>query len=367
MKPAIFVNMNRKINYDVFENQVLKNSVLGYLKDMKSQDARLKKGIAYLKKEIQQKNDLLEKKREEYHQIKYNYAIDVGWKKKKETEISLLEKEVQKLKTKMMNLIGLSRELAHVQSTIDTVLKSPFFQKISPLSSDIKKVKDLRYRNILQRLSLVNDYNQETSKKWNNLGFAIKKSELMFEYFCLFRLFDVLDLLGFQSNQEDFLNTYGINEIPSESEYVFIKDDLKIKIIYDKEIPLFEDCNENDSLYCTTYGPRKPDYIVMLYHKDVFKKALILDAKYRKTKYLYCENERTQVQNTMMHYRLFEYRKSKTENIRTCINQVVVLYPKQEKDIQIKNFTDLDFIPIQISDKQPEDRLITLFENWISD
>lgn len=354
----LILNKTKNKTYDNYENKCLLLYLEKYLYLVKHTKKSILSNLKNLKDSINNDTLVRDEKRLNFNKIKRDYSIDFEWKKKSETEIYVLEKQISVNVKKLSSLITIEKELQSMEFKIIQCIENiRGLLKTNFIKQKQGKLKDHRYIEVIAKLKTINSTGAIQSTKLNKQGYAMKKSEILFEYFCLFRIINGLNEIGFvlKETSEDI---YFLNEIKSESTFELFKDDLKIVLMYDKEVPPIEDCmDKSETLYCTTLGPRRPDYTLLLYKDNIFQKAIVLDAKYRKTKYLYKNGERTQVQNTMMHYRLFEYKGLDVYDSRNCVKKVIALYPKQKNKITNNNFEQLEFIPIDISSNEIEEML----------
>jgi len=130
---------------------------------------------------------------------------------------------------------------------------------------------------------------------------------------------------------------------------------MKVVISYDKLIKRdIELKGSSKSCIVSSFvNNRQPDILISLYKDNKFEKSMIVEAKYRKKRYIYNESNHTDVVYQAMSYRNFVYydgeiKKISTKHIKP-IEKVVVVYiaEKDEKEcFKHDMYEDIEFISI---------------------
>lgn len=365
----------QSINYNISDNIMLYNSLQEYRDILKKNYVNIKK--LYIT-EDEKLNDIKYQyimKQIELINIKNNNILSDRYKSSIENRVNYLRKseyiQIEKLKV-IENLNNmLNKTTIEVEDIIFEIQKKLTLNKFG--RNTISSIKNLRYKSIIDMLNTIieiKNYEHDSLNKEDALIFRFKKTEVLFEYLCFIRVIEVLLCMGYVCEAGWFqkvINQEYDMEIPSECDNYFKKENITIVVSYDKEAPnIIEDSYEG--LYSFNSRHRRPDISVLIYKGGTFIKALILEVKYRNSKYIYSNQGDTGVIDTMKDYSQLCYYKGKLK--RDAIDRVITLYPNQKNNISLEKNELIDifsFIPIDVSSDNIESELYIEIERFIDE
>ena len=186
----------------------------------------------------------------------------------------------------------------------------------------------------------------------NDLSF--KKTPLLYEYYIVVLLIDILKEIGFEWIEgwiADFeQDNICFGDLSAGTKMIFGNHKYKIEVKYDDEVKR-EITKENDFI-CGAAINRRPDILIAIYQKSgKILNAMVIEVKCRKTRYIYNEKEDTEViQQLKNYYSLAYYDKSKKRNNlnRSIISKILVTYPRQSREVDFDN-SIFNFQFIQVS------------------
>jgi len=171
------------------------------------------------------------------------------------------------------------------------------------------------------------------------------QTSLMFEYFSLFLVQEILESQGFKC--------FGFqNDLPFNERILFRHDSGEhLYLSYDRfigDLTLVRRRKE-EQLISVVGGSRKPDILLELYDKEGnFKQVFIIEVKYRRLKNIYQGDVNTDVINQLNTYSTFKYyRPDKPLSLDADVRKIVVLYPEHESSHHFHEpVLGYEFIPI---------------------
>lgn len=355
-----------KYNYNISDNYQLIVNIENYLKNFKMLYKNLNK--AFLNVKI-----YLAKIEKEYQQImaQINQATKKAFLSKnwvqnlrnRKNYLGYLINEAEDRQDKFEYIQKmLSSTINDIEEIIYVLEEKWDLQNRKFFSTSV--VKEARYLSVIEKLNMLDNSNTQSSTNSTNNGFTFKRTELLFEYFCLVRVIHAVMKLGFYLEDENN-NLYYLTEIPSETVFYYIKDNKRVVIQYDKEAPLETNADTEGLCSINSYH-RRPDISLLLYEDDKFIRALVCEVKYRNHHYIYSNKGPTEVVETMKDYRQLAYLGE--DIVTAAVEKVILMYPKQDTNIQCnervyqKMFT---FIPIDVSKKEIEQELIKEINDFI--
>jgi len=270
-------------------------------------------------------------------------------------DIALVQGELQLANTHRWNPSLLEERLANYQRLLRQVQETaalfrrqrrlPWFDRVSPLAAaprpSMLLLQDPRYRTLYgwyRRLAgtLVR---VDTA----DAAFAVraKRTSLLYEYWCLFRIMDLLSSLGFhtaggwlverlRSLNRDRL----VPVVPPGAVFELTAGERMLRIVYDRELPQTSAIARDQGLELYIASARnRPDIRIDLYRSGRYLRSLVLDAKYSRASSIWDDHrygERmAQLQSYV--YNLFHVNHPGRQIVRTAI----ALYPgRYEPDWQ---------------------------------
>lgn len=184
-------------------------------------------------------------------------------------------------------------------------------------------------------IELVKKYDNKHKKNEQSL-FNDKKTFSLFELYGFILIQNILKELGFTYIEQE----KNVFSFYSNSEFIYIKDNIKIKVQYDHFCHSY--FNENavvGEIVSVNSKNCKPDYIISIYDiDDNLKKALIVEMKYRYLRYLCDKKGRTETDNTLDDYWQLGVKIKEHPNYKSSvISDVMVVYPEMEEKCFLHN------------------------------
>lgn len=184
-------------------------------------------------------------------------------------------------------------------------------------------------------IELVKKYDNKHKKNEQSL-FNDKKTFSLFELYGFILIQNILKELGFTYIEQE----KNVFSFYSNSEFIYIKDNIKIKVQYDHFCHSY--FNENavvGEIVSVNSKNCKPDYIISIYDiDDNLKKALIIEMKYRYLRYLCDKKGRTETDNTLDDYWQLGVKIKEHPNYKSSvISDVMVVYPEMEEKCFLHN------------------------------
>jgi hypothetical protein len=170
-------------------------------------------------------------------------------------------------------------------------------------------------------------------------GFNYKRSEILFEYLGLLKVFRILMDLNYTPGEElkSIVEDYAI---PSGSRFNFYNEDTSILILYDSEALTSYDPDTYTGLISENSISRRPDITIECFKKGKLIGIIIIEAKYRKVTYLHSnirdskgKFHKTEVEQTMSDYLSLKYYVPDAKE--KDVDAVIIYYPKQEKTVPL--------------------------------
>lgn len=357
-----------KINYNTNDNFALIEALEESIYDNYNIENLL---ISRKTKYINEKNDL----ENEMHEVKKSFEkivndniITGNFKKSIQNRLVYLRKNICKKERIIENT---EENIEIIRRIIKEKLELSYFIKkdmeiIKPNIKDLK-IKDNRYKVVIEQLKKKS--NQFTNKMNHDKknGFSFKKTEILFEYFCLFRIINELFNAQYICMSEwltEAIKDNYLTEIPSSKDIVFKKNNQEIIIQYDKEMPIRRMVlgTKYEGIYSVNSQHRRPDISLIIKNNNIIESVLIFEVKYRGSKYIYKKDGDTEVTETLNDYSQLNYYLN-YKRITGVVKKVVLLYPYQ-KNIIKANDDMIEYIPININENICEEEIINILSDY---
>lgn len=218
--------------------------------------------------------------------------------------------------TKTLSRIFESDELKDVSINDHIILTSTFIQNNHYFF--FKTLNDLLSSNISSE-------HIQNNKKY----FADKKTYKLFEIFGFIIIQNIIKEFDFEFYDSSIGNIFGFD---SGSKFTFIKDDMKVEILYDHHCESIYETQKDfyDTVVNINSKNCKPDYIIKIYNKKRLSNLIIIEIKYRSIKYMIDRNFVTETDKILMDYSQLGYINSDGDKI-TVQNKVILIYPSKEE------------------------------------
>lgn len=255
-------------------------------------------------------------------------------------------------------------------------------------------IQDSRY-NTLYRVYKRLHNNNFSSKNDNEHSIQWKKTDKLYEMWCYIKICKIIkDSLGYKSvdgwifNQKTSNNNYIVQDLNSGTLVSFGKDDIKINLYYDCEIPKSSNKTSfyDKPIYITAPN-NKPDGRLDVYKNDIYLGSIIFEFKYRYRENIWYKNydqyyrDNSTIRQLVAYdsscksiYTLKKYDEQNkkmtpigTDKIRP-IQKVIVLYPKSENEsLDIDNVSDHNLRFIKIKPEKNIEKLEDEIKNQIKE
>ncbi|MCX7903514.1 MAG: nuclease domain-containing protein [Caloramator sp.] len=161
-----------------------------------------------------------------------------------------------------------------------------------------------------------------------------KTTDLLYEYFVLLVVLDIIKELGFNLEDSDYKNLLKNklnDEIPSGTGAIFTRGNLRLEVWYEKELySLYHEALKNGSGFYTHASNKLPDIRIDFYKNDKYIKSYIIEVKYRRFGYLWSDLENNETMVQIKNYRMtIQYISKDLEKPISPIEKVIVIYPGQ--------------------------------------
>ncbi|ALP36583.1 hypothetical protein ASL14_10835 [Paenibacillus sp. IHB B 3084] len=216
-------------------------------------------------------------------------------------------------------------------------------------------LRDQRY-SVLYRLykDIHTDMKRNPSNRQSTYPF--KRSSVLMEVYSTCLVIDVLKELEFDWDSgwlADHYQEQYVGELLTGERMIFRKDEYRLELIYDQEIP--KRLNEDEFGFIANNHSR-PDLRLDLYDTDgKLIKSLIIEVKYRKYRYLWNArlNRETDDFIQISDYNRILYRCPIERNRSNKIDKVITLYPKQTNGTAYEHKYDKTVTFIQVEPIDP--------------
>ncbi|MCI9260625.1 MAG: hypothetical protein HFJ16_10360 [Romboutsia sp.] len=373
-----FYTYRVNVNYNTSDNILLYNKLNTYRNILKTNLENIKTFYHSEHKKLIDIEIEYNNKSNKLNSAKKNYTLSKLWKNNIQNRLLYLNKIKENQKHKLSQTQDINEIMTKILYELDDSLY--YIKENLNIDENIKIVKNtksLRYRNIIDiidKITIMKKYDHKSGKeKEDKLVFRMKNTALLFEYLCFIKVIEIILSMGYICEDGWFLKIINKEfdlEIPSECDNYFTKDNIKIIVSYDKEVPNGNTIESDDyeGLYSINSIHRRPDISILLFKDDVFIKSLILEVKYRKSNYIYSTHGDTYVIDAIKDYIQFGYFKEKLK--KDTVDKVIVLYPNQKNNVNVKEKALLDlfsFIPIHVGKDDIESELYLEIKEFIEE
>ena len=330
----------KQLSHDTAENQYLKYmlmDLLGKLDKIRQTSNETKA------KQKQIKQDLLAELKK-LHETKrtvgrqnvevLNYDLNKRLKLRKDT--------LQQLEAQMRQNEERDKPIFNLYAKIAQLLNEPWLQNVRRVYRvDFPK----KILSLTHYRSLVMFYQRFIVNEEELFKYPQNQTALLFEYFSVFLVQDVLESYGFKclGKQHDVSLNDRILFKHQSGRYLYLSYD---RLIGDLTLARQQ---KQEQLVSIVGGSRKPDILLELYDESAhFMRSFVIEVKYRRLKNIYGGDVNTDVVNQLNVYSTFKYYRPNTQlSTQADVVKIVVLYP-QHQDARYFKETVLgyEFIPI---------------------
>lgn len=309
------------------ENQVLKSTI-------KKINVILNRIEENFQVTIDEERSRLIKANKELNLAKSKYdpndtKLSKRFKDKTFTEYNNKELKFNSIKDNLESMITKHNNINLMRRSFQFILNETWLSNINDNYIAIqtrKSMSNIHYKKIMD---FYKNINSSFSNDRNSIsGFRFRPTYELYEIYVLILLFRILMDDGFVNDDNvsasDFIQFY------QEQEFNYVKDNIRVRIIYDKTVPLC-DKTQIDTLVNQNSSSNRPDIIVMLYVDDCFVDSIIYEVKCRRLHSIYSDSGDTPVFTQLRDYTNFWYASSpNVKPIKGAVSNVYAIYPGED-------------------------------------
>lgn len=331
------------LSLDNYSNIVLKNSMRKIIKVCNELDFYFCKNIQYLEQNIIKKNNELERVKDKQgktnskrHGKKYIDNVTSEYYDLVNTvEINQEEKNLFLERQRVINKVR--------NNIINNINESWIYNiKDDYVATDsLAARKNIHYKKIID---FANEINAQYDNKYSNEGvYSYKKTSELYELYILILIIKILIKEKYEFLMKD---TYDFNLLFENEEFIFSRDTIMVRIIYNKvvkrtdDFPIDELANQNSN-------SNKPDIVLMIYHDNVLVNCIIIEVKCRKKRNIYSRDGDTPVFTQLKDYTNFWYFTKDKVLKKNAIDKVYAIYPDDEPSKTFYNANQICFLSLE--------------------
>ncbi|WP_336769704.1 DUF2357 domain-containing protein [Bacillus bombysepticus] len=377
---SAFYNYTKVEEANTLDNQWIKNILLNWNKDLKKVSNLLKSHVQVVQADIQKEIDKQQDLETKIISFKGRRNLSKSLVYDLDTKIRI-SKENQEKQIVSLNLLNERTSAVYsINSRVNHILSSSF---LSEVTRGKKKpvLKRHAYRTVqdLYDQTLLVEKEKGDKKQHTKL---IKPTWRIYEYFCLLKVLDIMQKIGYQLMDGipyNFMLLYHKNEIPESICFTLENSDSVLHIWYDYQLSLNpKEAKEKKDAFFSPWGNNRPDIRIDAFRKGengelLLRDAVVLDAKFRKFSSLYTDEYLTKVQTQLYSYSGFRCcYDSKAPEGSQRVEKVICLYPSTKETEPYLERYDLEYIKLfpSLLDNERivgEFELYELLRAWIGD
>ncbi|SHH89442.1 hypothetical protein [Clostridium intestinale] len=314
------------------------------------------KSIINNKKNIYQDNEL------SYNILKSDRVVSKEHKESKRRELKFLQDDINKLQEHDAFITDILTNLKKIKSILLTYVNETWLNEITYISTALKPsqklLRDNRYYQVYDfyfNILAIEKNDPESRKPY----FPSKKTSKLFEYYSVSLIISILKDFGFEwksgwladNMDEELFN----GEIITNKPIILIKDNLRVELAYEKEVEANTTIiGKNISDFVRMNGRHyKPDIILGLFDNETEEllSSIVIEVKCCMSRNLQSKNGPSRAIEQAKDYYNFGYydkeKKSRNKTKRGIVEEVIIIYPKQDKVIQY-GYDDMNVSFIQV-------------------
>jgi len=243
--------------------------------------------------------------------------------------------EIEYIENQLIALDASKNILSKLSHIIYRIKRQEWYQDISftPIPHiSYAIMNDNRYRTILKWLNEI--YNKQNTLIYNeNLRYAWKRTDELYEIWCLIKVIKILFDMGYKADSSWDENIKLINgDIKEGSKFRLTNNNINLNIYFGMSISNKVSTTTIDNPIYTTFSNNKPDIRIDLYIDDVFVQSIPIEIKYRKLHKITKKQKGNIEQLKAYAYNLvsihhFKGYKDHVRNNQRVVKEVLVIYP----------------------------------------
>jgi hypothetical protein len=272
-------------------------------------------------------------------------------------EVDHLQVELERIKENMLHLKRMTASLARFD-------QSEWTNEVTVPSASPKVMqmmyKDPRY-HFLYRM-----YQELTKMQRKEIAprqtvFPSKKTSLLFEYYTLGLIIEILQFLSLEWTKGWLAETTNpfllMGQLTSGEVLTFEHEDYFVEVAYDKEIESLSDRRDYSRFIANAHN--MPDIRISVFrYTGELLGSMIVEVKCRRFEYIYRDAFDTDVMEQLKAYKDIQYYDASKDDVEYPVRKVVTVYPKQSgaKPYDTKYFDKYVFIQIEPTDPDSEEK-----------
>jgi len=341
----------KQISYDTAENQYLKHLLVNMLQKM---DKIRALGHESISRQRRMRQDLIA----EIGELRAtkgslgsgkNFAsLSYDLNKR----LQFRNETLQQLTTEIAQNETRYKPIFNLYAKISQLLNEPWLKSVTQkYRIDFPK----RILNLNHYRSLVYFYQQFIMNEEDLFRFPRNQTSLLFEYFCVFLVQDILESRGYKcvGRQKDISLDSRILFEHESGQHVYLSYD---RFIGDLTLARGQ---KQEQLISIIGGSRKPDILLEFYdNSGDFKRSFIIEVKYRRLQNIYRGHTNTDVVSQLNVYSTFKYyRPDRKLSLCADVRKIVVLYPQHDGskffEESVFGYGFMPIVPINFSLREP--------------
>ncbi|MFD9626647.1 hypothetical protein [Peribacillus muralis] len=334
-----FYNRVKNINYNLKENQWIKNILLKWSSEINHVLEVISSSYASVQKELKNlKNNRIELEKRKFY---LNQRRDVARTTKIDVfaQITITDQNIQKNTQIASQQESWIIHIRSIYSRIIHLLNNSFFSVVERGTT-----KPVLKSNSYYQLNTLYDNSKKIERDQGDKERYIKVYKpfwQIYEYYCLFSVIDGLIKMGFNVKrglEQNLFEQYHQSLIKDGSCIVLESETAVVHCWYDKYHGDIFTAQENGDQFYTGQEKKRPDIKLDLYEKQedgslLFRSCLIFDAKFRKLANLHRNDYATKTYHQLISYYSFFYRGKNTNSGKgAVVKQVICLYGSERNE-----------------------------------
>lgn len=269
-----------------------------------------------------------------------------------EEDIERDQKKVKSIQEVLGNLKRIKTTIAHYEYETWLGEITGYEKMFKPSLKLIKEHRCLQLYTFYRKLLLM-----EKNRHGKKTSFPFKKTSLLFEYYTVGVVINILELLGYRWEKgwlADSIDPMLFNgELPRETEMIFKKDNLYLELAYDKDVKSEPDNPTKNQIVSINSTHTRPDITITAYNEiGELLGCIIIEVKCSKSEYIYNRNGDTRAVEQIKDYINFGYYDAEEESyLPGGVNKVILVYPKQPHSINYPTRFNFSFIQLDPADE----------------
>ncbi|MFT4416033.1 hypothetical protein ACLM5H_19410 [Fredinandcohnia humi] len=356
-----YLNKTKRNNNNNKANQWLKNILILWMKDISNVSLAIKKDIAVLQKKINELNTIHEELLEKIEKLSYRRNVGENTKRDLKSRLIMSKKDMIKAQNQHSVLTAWLSLMNSFENKVAYFLNHTF---LSDVERNYRKpiMKEYHYFKINEMFESIK-FTENTKGNTARLTPVLKPTWQIYEYFCLFKVIDILKQLGFKLTSginDNIINYYFEDRIHEGARFTLEKGTQVIHIWYDHyHANSANEANSIGEAFYTPFPKKKPDIKVDFFKNEdgnlVHNGTIIFDSKFSKFKDIYNSTYNNSTSEQLISYFSFFYTgKGSRQGGRPCVDRVICLYAGDDTNYVVTDRQPITYLNLFPSIKKDE-------------